>query len=105
MLWKAADQQIADAGSVPTPHIARGPAAPPAFMDISNCNATLLGKLATVIHVAVNLQDCLAHHAVFVLMKPCASFLSPNMMKMKLYMIMRMKVIVWRHNGAREKGD
>ena len=62
------------------------------------------GKLAAVMHVAVILQDCLAHHTVIVLAKPCASFLSPNMMRMKLDMIMRMKVIVRRKRGVRENG-
>ena len=63
----------------------------------------LSGKLAAVMHVAVIRQDCLARHTV--LMKPCASFLSPNMMRVKLDMIMRMKVIVRRNMGARENGD
>ena len=60
------------------------------------------GKLAAVMHVAVILQDCLARHTVIVLAKPYASILSPNMMRMKLDMIMRMKVIVWRKRGVRE---
>ena len=55
-------------------------------------------------HVAVILQDCLARHTVTMLAKPCASILSPNMMIMKLDMIMRMKVIVWRKRGVRENG-
>ena len=55
-------------------------------------------------HVAVILQDCLARHAVIALAKPCASTLSPNMMRMKLDMIMRMKVIVRRKRGVRENG-
>ena len=54
------------------------------------------GKLEAVMHVAVILQDCRARHTVIVLAKPCASILSPNVMRMKLDMIMRMKVIVWR---------
>ena len=62
------------------------------------------GKLAAVMHVAVILKDCLARHTVIVLAKPCASILSPNMMRMKLDMIMRMKVIVWRKRGVRENG-
>ena len=62
------------------------------------------GKLAAVMHVAVILQDCLARHAVIVLAKPCVSILSPNMMRMKLDMIIRMKVIVWRKRGVRENG-
>ena len=62
------------------------------------------GKLAAVMHVAVILQDCLARHAVNVLAKPCASIVSPNMMRMKLDMIIRMKVIVWRKRGVRENG-
>ena len=62
------------------------------------------GKLAAVMHVAVILQDCLARHIVIVLAKPCASILSPNMMRMKLDMIMRMKVIVRRKRGVRENG-
>ena len=62
------------------------------------------GKLAAVMHVAVILQDCLARHTVIVLAKPCASILSPNMMRMKLDMIMRMKVIVRRRRGVRENG-
>ena len=33
-------------------------------------------------HVAVILQDCLARHTVIVLAKPCASILSPNMVRM-----------------------
>ena len=68
----------------------------------SNVNAKLSGKLAAVMHVAVSLQDCLARHTVIVLAKPCASILSPNMMRMKLDMIMRMQVIVRRKRGARE---
>jgi len=56
-------------------------------------------------HVAVILQDCLARHTVIVLAKPCASVLSPNMMRMKLDMIKRMKVIVRRKRGARENGE
>ena len=58
------------------------------------------GKLAAVMHVAVILQDYLARHTVIVLAKPSASFLSPNMMRMKLDVIMRMKVIVRRKRGA-----
>ena len=71
----------------------------------STANAKLLGKLAVVMHVAVILQDCLARHTVIVLAKSCASILSPNMMRMKLDMIMRMKVIVRRKRGARENGE
>ena len=44
MLWKAADQQTAVAGCVPTPRIARGPAAPPALMDVINCQCSAAGK-------------------------------------------------------------
>ena len=62
------------------------------------------GKPAAVMHVAVILQDCLARHTVIVLAKPCVSILSPNMMRIKLDMIMRMKVIVWRKRGVRENG-
>ena len=62
------------------------------------------GKLAAVMHVAVILQDCLACHTVIVLAKPCASILLPNMMRMKLDMIMRMKVIIRRKRGVRENG-
>jgi len=40
-----------------------------------------------------------------VVAKPCASILSPNMMRMKVDMIMRMKVIVRKKRGAREKGE
>ena len=118
MLWKAADQQtppavdiaangwelVSGAGCVPTPRIARGPAAPPALMDVINCLCEAVGKLAAVMHVAVILQDCLARHTVIVLAKPCTSILSPNMMRMKLDMIMRMKVIVRRKRGAKENG-
>ena len=56
-------------------------------------------------HVAVTLQDCLARHTVIVLAKPCASILSPDMLRMKLDMITRMKVIVRRKRGARENGE
>ena len=56
-------------------------------------------------HVAVILQDCLARHTVIVLAKPRAAILSLNMMRMKLDMIMRMKVIVWRKRGASENGE
>ena len=62
------------------------------------------GKLVAVMHVAVLLLDCLARHTVIVLAKLCASILSPNMIRMKLDMIMRMKVIVWRQRGVRENG-
>ena len=62
------------------------------------------GKLEAVMHVAVILQDCRARHTVIVLAKPCATILSPNVMRMKLDMIMRMKVIVWRKRGVRENG-
>ena len=62
------------------------------------------GKLAVVMHVAVILQDCLATHIVIVLAKPCASIRSPNMMRMKLDMIMRIKVVVRRKRGVRENG-
>ena len=55
-------------------------------------------------YVAVILQDCLARHTVIVLAKPFASILSPNMMRMKLGIIMRMKVIVWRKRGVRQNG-
>ena len=65
----------------------------------STANAKLSGKLAAVMHVDVILRDCLARHTVIVLAKSCASILSPNMMRMKLDMIMRMKVII---GGARE---
>ena len=58
MLWKAADQQtppaveiaaygwelVSGAGCVPTPRIARGPAAPPALMDVINCQCKAVGK-------------------------------------------------------------
>ena len=71
----------------------------------STANANLSGKLAAVMHVAVILQDYLARHTVIVLAKPCASILSPNMMRMKLDMIMRMKVIVRRKRGTRENGE
>ena len=71
----------------------------------TTADAKLSGKLATVMHVAVILQDCLARHTVIVLAKPCASILSPNMMRMKLDMIMRMKVILCRKRGARENGE
>ena len=63
------------------------------------------GKLAAVMHVAVIRQDCLARHTVIVMEKPSASILSPNMMRMKLDMIMRMKVIVRRKRGGRENGE
>ena len=57
MLWKAADQQtppavdiaaygwelVSGAGCVPTPRIARGPAAP-ALMDVINCQCKAVGK-------------------------------------------------------------
>ena len=56
-------------------------------------------------HVAVILQDCLARHTVIVLAQPCASILSANMMRMKLYLIMRMKVVVRRKRGARENRE
>ena len=62
------------------------------------------GKLAAVMHVAVILQDCLARYTLIMLAKPCASILSPNMMRMKLDMIMRMKVIAWRKRGIRVNG-
>ena len=55
-------------------------------------------------YVAVILHDCLARHTVIVLAKPYASTISPNMMRMKLYIIMRMKVIVRRKRGVRENG-
>ena len=71
----------------------------------STVNAKLSGTLAAVMHVAVTRQDCLARHAVIVLVKPCASIVSPNMMKMKLDMIMRVNVIVRRKRGARENGE
>ena len=71
----------------------------------STANAKLSGKLAAVLHVAVILQDCLARDTVIVLAKPCAPVLSPNMMRMKLDMIMRMKVVVRRKSGARENGE
>ena len=71
----------------------------------STVNAKLSGKLAAVMHVAVILQDSLARRTVIVLAKPCASILSPNMMEMKLNVIMRMKVIVRRKRGARENGE
>ncbi len=58
MLWKAADQQdppvvditdygwefVSGTGGVPTPCIARGPAAPPALMDVINCQCKAVGK-------------------------------------------------------------
>ena len=58
MLWKAAYQQtppavdiaaygwelVSGAGCVPTPRIARGPAAPPALMDVINCQCKAVGK-------------------------------------------------------------
>ena len=69
----------------------------------STANAKLSGTVAAVMHVAVNLQDCLARHTVIVLAKPSASILSPTMMRMKLDM--RMKVIVRRKRGARENGE
>ena len=72
---------------------------------LSTANAKLSGKLAAVMHVAVILQDYLAHHTAIVLAKPCASILTPNMMRMKVYMIMRMKVLVRRNKGARENGE
>ena len=117
MLWKAAGQQIppavdiaaygrelvSDAGCVPTPRTTRGPAVPPALMDM-DANTKLSGKLAAVMHIAVILQDCLARHTVIVLAKPYASILSPNMVRMKLNMIMRMKVIAWRKRGTTENG-
>ena len=71
----------------------------------STANAKLSGKLAAVMRVVVILQDYLARHIVIVLAKPCASILSPNMMRMKLDMIMRMKVIVRRKRGARQNGE
>ena len=70
----------------------------------SSANTKLSEKLAAVMHVAVILQDCVARHTVIVLAKPCASILSPNMTRMKLDMIMRMKVIVRRKMGVRENG-
>ena len=76
----------------------------PSWMS-STANAKLSGKLAAVMHVAVILQDCLARHTVIVLVKPCASILSPNMMRMKLDMIKRMKVILRGKRGARENGE
>ena len=71
----------------------------------STVNAKLSGKLAGVMHVAVILQDCLARHTVIVLAKLCASIRSPNMMRMKLDMIMRKKVTVLRKRGARENEE
>ena len=71
----------------------------------STASAKLSGKLAAVMHVAVILQDCLARHIVIVLTKLCASIVSPNMMRMKVDMIMRMKVVVRRKRGARENGE
>ena len=71
----------------------------------STVNAKLSGKLARVMHVAVILQDCLAQGTVIVLAKLCASILSPNMMRMKLDMIMRMKVTLLRKRGATENGE
>jgi len=58
MLWKAADQQtppaidiaaygwelVSGAGCVPTPRIAREPAAPPALMDVITCQCKAVGK-------------------------------------------------------------
>ena len=96
---------VSGAGCVPTLRIARGPAAPSARRTSSTANAKMSGKLAAVMHVAVILQDCLAHYTVIVLMKPCASILSPNMVRMKVDMIMRMKVIVRRNWGAKENGE
>ena len=118
MLWKAADQQtspavdiaaygwqlVSGAGSVSTALQENQQILLPSWTS-STANAKLSGKLAAVMHVAVILQDCLARHTVIVLAKPCASILSPNMMRMKLDMIMRMKVIVWRKRGARENGE
>ena len=72
-------------------------------MPCNVSNRLTSGKLAAVMHVAVILQDCLTRHAVFVLAKPSASILSPNM-RMKLDMIMRMNVIVRRKRGVRENG-
>ena len=71
----------------------------------STANVRLSGKLAAVIHVAVFVQDCLTRHSVIVLAKPCASILSPNMMRMKLDMIMGMKMIVRRKRRAKENGE
>ena len=72
---------------------------------LSTANAKLSGKLAAVMHIAAIRQDSLARHTVIVLVKPCASILSPNMMRVKLDMIMRMKVIIRRKRGARENGE
>ena len=61
MLWKAADQQtlpavdiaaygwelVSGAGCVPTPRLARGPAAPPALMDVINCQCKAVGKVCS----------------------------------------------------------
>ena len=58
MLWKATDQQtppavdiaaygwelVSGAECVPTPRVARGPAAPPALMDVINCQCKAVGK-------------------------------------------------------------
>ena len=70
MLWKAADQQtppavdiaaygwelVSGAGCVPTPRIARGPAALPALMDVINCQCKAVGK-------ACSSHSCSCHSA------------------------------------------
>jgi len=70
MLWKAADQQTPPAGDiaaygwvlisgavcVPTPRIARGPAAHPALMDVINCQCKAVGK-------ACSSHTCSCHSA------------------------------------------
>ena len=78
MLWKAADQQIppavdiatywwelvSGAGCVPTPRIARGPAAPPALMDVINCQCKAVGK-------ACSSHACSCHSAGLSCMPYC----------------------------------
>ena len=70
MLRKAADQQtppfvdiaaygwelVSGAGRVPTSRIARGPAAPPALMDVINCQCKAVGK-------ACSSHECSCHFA------------------------------------------
>jgi len=121
MLWKAADQEtppavdiaaygwefVSGAGCVPTPHIARGPAAPPALMDVINCQCKAVGKACSS-----HARRC---HSAGLSCTPycyCVGeamcfnrFTKQNMMRIKLDMIMRMTVIVLRKRGARENGE
>ena len=76
MLWKAADQQTAGVVCVCAIHalLEDQQLLLPSWTS-STANAKLSGKLATVMHVAVILKDCHAHHTVVVLVKPCVSIL------------------------------